>query len=104
MAIGMYPIPPPDEKTLDQILSDNSNKSVVEPNMMAIFEILEFIVNEPPPKLRHSIFSSEFEDFVDECLKKNPDERGDLKTLLVICCQCTKRYDRLTVSYCFPHF
>lgn len=84
MAIGMYPIPPPDSKLLDQILGDHSNQSVVEPKMMAIFELLEFIVNEPPPSLEHSIFSREFQDFVDKCLKKNPDERADLKTLMVI--------------------
>lgn len=50
---------------------------------MAIFELLDYIVNEPPPKLEHKIFSNEFKDFVDICLKKQPDERADLKTLLV---------------------
>lgn len=79
----MYPIPPPDARLLDQILSDNPNQRTVEPKMMAIFELLEFITNEPPPRLQHSIFSSEFQDFVDKCLKKNPDERADLKTLMV---------------------
>jgi len=49
---------------------------------MAIFELLDYIVNEPPPKLEHPIFSDEFKDFVDKCLKKNPDERADLKTLI----------------------
>lgn len=51
---------------------------------MAIFELLDYIVNEPPPKLPSGIFSDEFKDFVDRCLKKNPDERADLKTLMVI--------------------
>ncbi len=50
---------------------------------MAIFELLDYIVNEPPPKLEHKIFTDEFKDFVDKCLKKNPDERADLKTLMV---------------------
>ena len=50
---------------------------------MAIFELLDYIVNEPPPKLPAGIFSDEFKDFVDRCLKKNPDERADLKTLMV---------------------
>lgn len=54
-----------------------------EPRAMAIFELLDYIVNEPPPKLEHKIFSNEFKDFVDICLKKQPDERADLKTLLV---------------------
>lgn len=83
MAIGIYPIPPPDAKMLDHLLSDNPSQNHIEPKMMAIFELLEFIVNEPPPRLEHPIFTSEFQDFVDKCLKKNPDERADLKTLMV---------------------
>jgi serine/threonine protein kinase len=50
---------------------------------MAIFELLEYIVNQPPPKLPHKVFSVEMRDFVDRCLKKNPNERPDLATLLV---------------------
>lgn len=50
---------------------------------MAVFELLEYIVNEPPPKLPPGIFSDAFMDFVDRCLKKNPAERADLKTLMV---------------------
>uniref|UniRef100_A0AB40DP36 mitogen-activated protein kinase kinase n=1 Tax=Drosophila mojavensis mojavensis TaxID=377586 RepID=A0AB40DP36_DROMO len=85
MAIGMYPIPPPDSATLEAIFADNAddgNPTVIEPKVMAIFELLDYIVNEPPPKLEHKIFSNEFKDFVDICLKKQPDERADLKTLL----------------------
>jgi mitogen-activated protein kinase kinase 1 len=50
---------------------------------MAIFELLDYIVNEPPPKLPAGIFSTSFKDFVDSCLRKNPNERPDLKTLMV---------------------
>ena len=87
MAIGMYPIPPPDVKMLETIFDENSDDGcpIVEPKPMAIFELLDYIVNEPPPKLEHKIFSQEFKDFVDKCLKKNPDERADLKTLMVCC-------------------
>jgi len=53
------------------------------PKPMAIFELLEYIVNAPPPKLPAGIFSDAFTDFVDLCLKKNPSERADLKTLMV---------------------
>jgi mitogen-activated protein kinase kinase 1 len=53
------------------------------PRPMAIFELLDYIVNEPPPKLPTGIFTASFEDFVDSCLKKNPAERPDLKTLMV---------------------
>ena len=50
---------------------------------MAIFELLDYIVNEPPPKLPSGVFSAEFKDFVDRCLKKNPAERPALRTLMV---------------------
>jgi serine/threonine protein kinase len=50
---------------------------------MAIFELLEYIVNQPPPKLPSKIFSENMRDFVDRCLKKNPTERPDLATLMV---------------------
>lgn len=99
MSIGMYPIPPPDSSTLEKIFGpadgteasggDPSNPAdlkpliVIEPKTMAIFELLNYIVNEPPPKLEHRIFSEEFKEFVDKCLKKNPEERADLKTLIV---------------------
>lgn len=82
MAIGVYPIPPPDPKFLDQILNE-SNQPAPEPKMMAIFDLLECIINQPPPRLEHKSFSAEFTDFIDKCLKKDPNERADLKTLLV---------------------
>ena len=50
---------------------------------MAIFELLEYIVNQPPPRLPANVFSPEMRDFVDWCLKKNPNERPDLATLMV---------------------
>lgn len=135
MAIGMYPIPQPDEKTLASIFGSQSTQATTNaenpvinnapttpttqspghgeyprfgfpsyssritsidkplfsrgaigassPRPMAIFELLEYIVNEPPPKLPPGIFSDAFTDFVDRCLKKNPAERADLKTLMV---------------------
>lgn len=91
MSIGMYPIPPPDSSTLEKIFGANGEggdtgdmkAAIVEPRTMAIFELLDYIVNEPPPKLEHRIFSEEFKEFVDKCLKKDPDERADLKTLIV---------------------
>ncbi|XP_063990770.1 dual specificity mitogen-activated protein kinase kinase dSOR1 isoform X3 [Diachasmimorpha longicaudata] len=96
MAIGMYPIPPPDTRTLVSIFgpqvapppADNTSNNVStptnasSPRPMAIFELLDYIVNEPPPKLPPGIFTESFMDFVDRCLKKNPAERADLKTLM----------------------
>ncbi|KAB7505452.1 Dual specificity mitogen-activated protein kinase kinase 1 [Armadillidium nasatum] len=94
MAMGMYPIPPPDQQTIQKIFGSKaegggpSPKSRSpragipgEPRPMAIFELLNYIVNEPPPRLPANVFSSEFVDFVDRCLKKNPSERADLTTL-----------------------
>ncbi|KAM7003557.1 dual specificity mitogen-activated protein kinase kinase 1 isoform 2-T2 [Tautogolabrus adspersus] len=103
MAIGRFPIPPPDANELEQIFgfpmegeaasSESSPKprppgrpgSSYGPDSrpaMAIFELLDYIVNEPPPKLP-GLFSPEFQDFVNKCLIKNPAERADLKQLMV---------------------
>nr|SVE70506.1 EOG090X08J3 [Daphnia similis]SVE72388.1 EOG090X08J3 [Daphnia similis] len=104
MAIGMYPIPPPDPQALaaifgakfsedpDNMTPSPSSRSPRQsqfpggvsngPRPMAIFELLDYIVNEPPPKLPSGVFSVEFKDFVDRCLKKNPAERPALRTLM----------------------
>ncbi|XP_050990925.1 LOW QUALITY PROTEIN: dual specificity mitogen-activated protein kinase kinase 1 [Labeo rohita] len=103
MAIGRFPIPPPDAKELEQIFGQplEGDPSASDPPPkprppgrpgssygpdsrppMAIFELLDYIVNEPPPKLP-SIFGTEFQDFVNKCLIKNPAERADLKQLMV---------------------
>lgn len=85
MAIGMYPIPPPDPELLNQLFSDEGRNSIIyEPKTVPVFfELLYYIVHEPAPRLEHPVFSEEFKDFVDMCLKKNPEERADLKTLTV---------------------
>ncbi|XP_028679213.1 dual specificity mitogen-activated protein kinase kinase 1 [Erpetoichthys calabaricus] len=103
MAIGRYPIPPPDVKELEQIfgcpLEGDAPSCEVSPKPrppgrpvssfgqdsrppMAIFELLDYIVNESPPKLP-TIFSPDFQDFVNRCLIKNPAERADLNQLMV---------------------
>ncbi|KAK1158066.1 dual specificity mitogen-activated protein kinase kinase 1 [Acipenser oxyrinchus oxyrinchus] len=102
MAIGRYPIPPPDSSEMEQIfgcpVEGDQSASETSPKPqppgraasshgpdsrppMAIFELLDYIVNEPPPKLP-SIFNAEFQDFVNKCLIKNPAERADLKQLV----------------------
>lgn len=87
MAIGQYPIPQPDPDILEQLLTKDGTNPVVyeQKNVPVFFELLYYIVHEPPPKLEHRIFSDEFKEFVDMCLKKNPDERADLKSLTVSC-------------------
>ncbi|KAG9350584.1 hypothetical protein JZ751_024473 [Albula glossodonta] len=59
LAIGRYPIPPPDPRELEAIFG-----------------------RSPPPKLPHGVFTSDFQDFVTKCLIKNPAERADLKMLM----------------------
>ncbi|CAG7729942.1 unnamed protein product [Allacma fusca] len=70
MALGVYPIPPP----------NHSNGT--KPSGMAIFELLNYIVNEPPPELPPGQFSADFENFVSRCLQKDPSSRADLNTLM----------------------
>ncbi|XP_033121184.1 dual specificity mitogen-activated protein kinase kinase 1-like [Anneissia japonica] len=102
MAIGRYPVPPPDDKEIAQIFKlkyEEPKKSLPpvttrppgrpmankggDARPMAIFELLEYIVNDAPPKLPRAVFSEEFVNFVDKCLIKNPQERANLKYLLI---------------------
>ncbi|XP_048240687.1 dual specificity mitogen-activated protein kinase kinase 6-like [Haliotis rufescens] len=46
------------------------------------FELLVKIVEQDPPRLTSGEFSSEFEDFVSACLKKNYRERATFEQLL----------------------
>ena len=70
---------------LCKFLFHRTPKTPRSPGMkpMAIFELLEYIVNQPPPKLPYKVFSEDMRDFVDRCLKKSPSERPDLATLMV---------------------
>uniref|UniRef100_A0AAQ4QKD5 Dual specificity mitogen-activated protein kinase kinase 2 n=1 Tax=Gasterosteus aculeatus aculeatus TaxID=481459 RepID=A0AAQ4QKD5_GASAC len=105
LAIGRYPIPPPEPKELESIFGraildgaegePHANTQRPRPPgrpvsghgmdsrpAMAIFELLDYIVNEPPPKLPLGVFTNDFQDFVTKCLIKNPAERADLKMLM----------------------
>ncbi|XP_062517331.1 dual specificity mitogen-activated protein kinase kinase 1-like [Corticium candelabrum] len=102
MAIGLYPIPPPSPEKLDEAMSrPPAGKGTVKVDEeiihgaettaqegpavknMAIFELLQYIVDEPPPSLPDKYdFSHDFIDFVDKCLAKNPKERPSLAGLL----------------------
>ncbi|KAK1790864.1 hypothetical protein P4O66_014711 [Electrophorus voltai] len=101
LAIGRYPIPPPDAKELEAIFGrpvmnvagGEMHGTSARPRppgrpvsghgpVMAIFELLDYIVNEPPPKLPHGVFTADFHDFVTKCLMKNPADRADLKMLM----------------------
>merc|ERR1712042_154150 len=99
LAIGRYPIPPPQPKDFDEAFQDEDPTdcsarfrtpvggslmlpSQDGPRPMAIFELLEYIVNQPAPNLPDNIFSAEFRDFILNCLQKDPSQRGDLKALV----------------------
>jgi len=116
MAIGRYPVPPPDEKELKSIFGDkytpetneicppsqnyhslspiakfrpnnlnqilNNSGAAGDGPRLSIFELLDYIVNEPPPTVPKSVFTSDFKDFVDRCLTKNAAERADLNSLM----------------------
>jgi len=104
MAIGKYPIPPPSEEELGAVFGDNAMEEHMTaaktgkrllgvrtslyvsgqegPRPMAIFELLDHIVNEPPPTLPAKYFSQEFQQFCNSCLQKYPTERADLPTLM----------------------
>jgi len=96
MAIGKYPIPPPTEEDVEELMncvgpiypspraSTNRADSVDDnsPKNLAIFELLDYIVNEPPPTLPSKYFSINFIEFVNKCLVKNPKERAKLDFLM----------------------
>ncbi|KAF7633830.1 MAP kinase kinase 2 [Meloidogyne graminicola] len=98
LVIGRYPIPSPSRREYAKIFGikvedvhlDLQNGGQEEkgstiddtcPKMMAIFELLDYIVNRPPPVLPRHIFSDNFVDFVNKCLKKKVTERPNLAGL-----------------------
>eukprot|EP00123_Amoebidium_parasiticum_P014238 comp22406_c1_seq1/m.33495 comp22406_c1_seq1/g.33495 ORF comp22406_c1_seq1/g.33495 comp22406_c1_seq1/m.33495 type:complete len:407 (-) comp22406_c1_seq1:234-1454(-) len=65
MAVGRFPIPPEGSKRAG----------------LAIFELMEYIVNGPAPKLPNT-FSSDFQDFIAMCLIKDAAKRPSPAQLL----------------------
>ena len=74
ISLGMYPIPPPDHMTLvqlfgPQVAEEMTGSGLASPHPrtprtpgfkpMAIFELLEYIVNQPPPRLPGKVFSGD---------------------------------------------
>ena len=55
--------------------------SLESPKSLSIFDLLDYIVNEPPPTLPRGLLDDDFTDFVDRCLKKLPAERESLAGL-----------------------
>ncbi|VDD96050.1 unnamed protein product [Enterobius vermicularis] len=94
LSVGRYPLPAltaldyqtifgiePDDVVLGNGQVPPPSAPATSPKSMAIFELLNYIVNEPAPSLPRNVFSDIFIDFVEKCVKKNPIERANLKTL-----------------------
>uniref|UniRef100_A0AC35GMQ5 Protein kinase domain-containing protein n=1 Tax=Panagrolaimus sp. PS1159 TaxID=55785 RepID=A0AC35GMQ5_9BILA len=72
------------ELPAEQIILENDEESTGAdggPKNLAIFELLDYIVNRNPPQLPRRLFTDEFCRFVDKCLRKNVAERADLGVL-----------------------
>jgi serine/threonine protein kinase len=104
LSLGRYPIPAPSPQELNMIFGPDALQehmeaaksgkplrgvkrysaalNVGELQTLPIFALLEYIVSEPPPTIPAEYFSPEFKDFVDICLRKNPSDRWDLKSLM----------------------
>jgi len=63
LAIGKFPFPP-------------------EGIVLPIFDLLQYIVNEPVPPLPADQFTEEFQDFCNKCLIKDPHKRPNFKYLI----------------------
>ena len=110
LATGRYPIPPLSASQLKDIFGDaydfkdNPNDpqytSSASPlgnsqcykdengydQPLSIFALLDYIVLEQPPSVPIGPFTVEFKNFVDACLKKDPNQRPDLNSLMVSAC------------------
>ena len=87
MAVGRYPIPPPSTEDIEHLFKEDphGNRPRLEGKLkrnvhrthsrcelgfgyykgLAIFELMEYIINEPSPTLPRTYFSAEFCDFID---------------------------------------
>ncbi|XP_010536872.1 PREDICTED: mitogen-activated protein kinase kinase 1-like [Tarenaya hassleriana] len=62
----------------------------------SVYEVMNAIVENPPPSAPSDQFSTEFCSFVSECIKKNPEDRKSAKELLEH--GFVKRYDESSVD------
>ena len=95
LAIGRYPIPPPTRAQLRQIFGDDYDETLDADSAesgsddqpshapLSIFALLDYIVMERPPSVPLGTFSVEFKDFIDSCLRADPNQRPDMSQLMV---------------------
>lgn len=48
------------------------------------FQVVKKVAMEPPPALTSSHFSTDFADFIRQCLHKDPEERSSVRVLLQV--------------------
>lgn len=48
------------------------------------FQVVKKVAMEPPPALTSSHFSTDFADFIRQCLQKDPEERSSVRVLLQV--------------------
>nr|VDC74281.1 unnamed protein product [Brassica rapa] len=65
-ATGKFPYLPPDE----------------EETWSSVFELMEAIVDQPPPTLPSESFSPELSSFISTCLQKDPNSRSSARELM----------------------
>nr|BAV14139.1 MAPK/ERK kinase 1/2 [Dugesia japonica] len=100
LATGRYPIPPAKEEDFHSTFSQDRQVNLAEhldaalygkklkamqvsdSNNMAIFELLAYIVDYPPPRVPEFCFSNDFITFVHSCLQENALDRPRLESLL----------------------
>ena len=91
MAVGNYPIPPLSDHQIATSLSlppaGCDEQSPLPPNhldhpIMAPFEMLQYVAMEEPPSLPHKYFSYDLCEFVESCLKRDPDKRASVEKLI----------------------
>ncbi|KAF9517261.1 hypothetical protein BS47DRAFT_1291331 [Hydnum rufescens UP504] len=87
--LSLQPLPPSRPKKKDSKASQRDKRKSRGVSLegggmtMSILELLQHIVNEPAPRLTpEGKFPIESEEFLDLCLKKDPDERPTPKELL----------------------
>nr|BAH56939.1 AT4G29810 [Arabidopsis thaliana] len=66
-ATGKFPYAPPNQ----------------EETWTSVFELMEAIVDQPPPALPSGNFSPELSSFISTCLQKDPNSRSSAKELMV---------------------
>lgn len=80
-ALGRFPYDKKKGDGDDDATDEQGNKLFQQSNP-GFWELVDFIVKEPPPVLPSDKFSKEFCSFIETCLQKTPEERPSAQSLL----------------------